>query len=990
SVNGFNSWSSIKSARVWVEGLSGNPGDLMIGSMDIVGTQWEPVGIADSTGVVQDPGDMALRLGSKNNKEDADYRPPYQPDVNDQTQSVEREQSLFMVYENLESGYSALAEKVFFSRQDYTGYRSFQFYLYGVPPSGDEVEDGRVFFLRMGADEFNYYEYSTRIRDRWVQARSESAVDPLISVPFSSFTALKLGDYATDDEATVAGLEGERFTRVGSPSLANISRLTIGVRNESSDYVITGEIWLDDIRLSDVRRDMGRAERVTVEAGLADLANLSVDVRHVDSEFHTLGAEWGSGNDNVSYNVNGTVNMDRFVTGLGLSAPVNVTWRKTISRPRLLPNSDVELDATQSDVKRSESLNRSVAVSLSRKRQSPDYWTHLLFDGLSVRASLSESQSRSTTRTDTVRTVRSRVSYRYSPEKKGIRLFRNTELFLKPTNIRFNADVQLTRKQEEIFTASGTRTLESDRHDKKLNADAGIDFQLLDNLGTSHSVSFKRDLGPIHRVIYDLNTGVEMERNYSNSLTFSPKFGRWFAPQYSFSSSFTDDHNPQLRREGDPFAIRNVRAQNSQDIRASFDIKKLLGPGAPARSESANTSRDRTPNRPQDRDRPHPDGEVDDRSDKDETGRADAVPDRPGSDRDRADDESEPQTTEDSASETDERAPPTSREPGESEEETTGPGFGDLARPFLTLLRNADAIDARYSIRRSSRFNRITWDQVPGWDYRLGLTSGKEADDRSEERTLTLDSGVKLTDDIRVKASYKRNNDGDWIKNVRADSSIVITETRSTSQSTGGSLSWNGVHKIGPLSRMFSSVRARSGVEYKTGNATKQGEKTGSSWAFGLNPIISVDATFKNGLTGSFSWDKGRDRKFRYSSTGPGSVTEVENGSMSVSLNYRFSAPQGLKLPFFGQKLKFQSNLDTSLTLRQSTSISRTALDEAGLAQVDPLSSTRDTSVTLDMTYSFSRNVSGGLRVSYSQDRDEKKDTTYRTIGVHLSAEFKF
>ena len=61
---------------------------------------------------------------------------------------------------------------------------------------------------------------------------------------------------------------------------------------------------------------------------------------------------------------------------------------------------------------------------------------------------------------------------------------------------------------------------------------------------------------------------------------------------------------------------------------------------------------------------------------------------------------------------------------------------------------------------------------------------------------------------------------------------------------------------------------------------------------------------------------------------------------MSLTLNYRFSAPQGLKLPFFGQKLKFQSNLDTSLTFRTSSKVSRTAQDENGLLQVDPTSST--------------------------------------------------
>jgi hypothetical protein len=304
------------------------------------------------------------------------------------------------------------------------------------------------------------------------------------------------------------------------------------------------------------------------------------------------------------------------------------------------------------------------------------------------------------------------------------------------------------------------------------------------------------------------------------------------------------------------------------------------------------------------------------------------------------------------------------------------------------MLRNTDAIDARYSIKTSSRYDRITWQQLPGWSYRLGLSSGEGADDRTEEHMLSLSSGLKLTSQVRLKGSYKRTTGGRWYKNALSDTVILMTETGSLSENSKGSLSWNGIEKLGSLSKVCSSIRARSGVDYKRSQSGPIDEPNARSKAFAMSPVISVDTTFKNGLTGSFSWDKRTTTSYRL--TGAGSVTENDTGSMSVSLNYRFSAPQGLKLPFFGQKLKFQSNLDTSLTFRSSTSVSKTALDDNGLLQVDPSASTRDFSVTTDLTYSFSRSVSGGLKVSFSQKRDEKRDQTRRTIGVHLSAEFKF
>ena len=309
-------------------------------------------------------------------------------------------------------------------------------------------------------------------------------------------------------------------------------------------------------------------------------------------------------------------------------------------------------------------------------------------------------------------------------------------------------------------------------------------------------------------------------------------------------------------------------------------------------------------------------------------------------------------------------------------------------RPLVTLLRNTDAVDARYSIKRNSRYDRITWSQLPDWRYRLGLSSGEGADDRTEEHTMSLSSGLKLTSQVRVKGSYKRTTGGRWYKNALSDTVILMTETGSMSENSKGSLSWNGIEELGPLSVVCSSVRARCGVEYKRSHSGPAEEPNARTKAFAMNPVVSVDTTFKNGLTSSFSWDKRTTTSYKL--TGGGSVIENDSGSMSVSLNYRFSAPHGLKLPFFGQKLKFQSNLDTSLTFRSSSNVSRTAQDDEGLLHVDPSASTRDFSVTTDLTYSFSRSVSGGLKVSFSQKRDEKRDQTRRTVGVHLSAEFKF
>ncbi len=962
SVGGMTDWTVIKSARLWVEGLPLEGDPIMIGGVDVVGSQWEPGAIRDADGTVipeEELGDEAFRVTSKNTKEDLDYTPPFDPGVDDDTNLPKREQSLVLLYENLGAGHSAAARQIFYSDQNYTGYQSLEFYVHG-----DESPDpGTRFFLRLGADSLNYYEYSFEVREGWMQR--EGAGRNRLAIPFTGFTDLKLAEFASADTAVVEGAtEGmlnERFARVGWPSLSRVRRLTLGVENGNEDdptNTITGEIWIDDIRLGDVRKEIGLAERLTIGAEFADLLDVDFDLRHVDGDFHTLKQTRGSGQDNLTYNVKGTLNADKFVSGLGISAPVNVSWKRSETRPKFSAGSDIVLDEEQSLEERTVSVERSAAISLTRKRQSPNFWTHLLLDGLSLRGSVAASDRLSPTKADTSRTLRGRVSYKYSPEKSGIPLFGSTRLFLKPTSIRFNSDVNLIRTRNYDINSEGAQTRRSNTFDKKWNGDANIDFQFLENLRTTHTVGFKRDLGQEYRPWGGINIGIETERQYSNSVSFNPKFGQWLSPQYSFSSTFTDNHGPEVRRAGDPPDVRNLRAQSNHQVRASFDLKKLLG--TPQTSAPSRRSRpDRAPSGRDDEASGNErgrgdDGEVSDGADPDENGGGD---DASGAD-------------------------------AVEEDETGGPGLGALIDPVLGFVRSMDAIEGRYSVKRNSRFDRISYESMPGWSYRLGLSDSEDADDRTLETTYDAGTGVKLTSNIRIKGDYKHSITSRWYKNAVSDSVSLVTQTESMNETTKGTLSWSGLERVGPLSGLFKSMRARSGVEYRRSYSGPVGEPTAKGNSFALNPVVSVDATLTNGLTSSFSWDRKRANTFSLS--GVGSVTEDVTSSMSLTMNYRFSAPQGLKLPFFGQKLKFESNLDTSLTFRTSSKQSRTAQSEELLATVEPTSATREYSIIADATYSFSRSVSGGLQISFAQNRDEKRDQTRRTIGVHLSAEFKF
>ncbi len=355
SIGGVLDWTVIKSARIWVEDLTVGAVPLMIGSLDIKGNTWERQAVRDEDGNPVDeedlPPDLEFIVGAVNTKEDPAYAndPPFPPGIDSDTNLPEREQSLALNYLNLPGEWNVSAKNAFFSEENYTSYETLEFYVHG----DDDVADGTRFFLRHGADSLNFYEYSLELREGWRQNLGSS--QNRLKIAFDSFTDLKLDPYENDITAAAWGdtarVKGELFRRVGWPSLSRISTLSLGVRNDSEDLVgneISGSVWIDELVLTDVRKDIGWAERVTINSKFADLAVIDFDFRHVDQNFHTLKQTRGSGSDNLIYNITGTVNSGKFIGGLGVSAPLNFTWKKTQSRPQFSSGSDIVLDAEES------------------------------------------------------------------------------------------------------------------------------------------------------------------------------------------------------------------------------------------------------------------------------------------------------------------------------------------------------------------------------------------------------------------------------------------------------------------------------------------------------------------------------------------------------------------------------------------------------------------------------------------------------------------
>ena len=69
-----------------------------------------------------------------------------------------------------------------------------------------------------------------------------------------------------------------KFAIKGNPTIGGIKTLMIGVKNPSTNKgdILSGEVWFNELRLSEIDGKGGWSALGSLEANIADVANFSV------------------------------------------------------------------------------------------------------------------------------------------------------------------------------------------------------------------------------------------------------------------------------------------------------------------------------------------------------------------------------------------------------------------------------------------------------------------------------------------------------------------------------------------------------------------------------------------------------------------------------------------------------------------------------------------------------------------------------------------
>jgi cell surface protein SprA len=300
------------------------------------------------------------------------------------------EQSLEVIVDNLSSGYSRAAFKLF--SNDLRQYKQINMFIHG---EGTGLQNYEVSaFIRLGSDYLNNF-YECEIP---LVITPAGSTNPTVIWPAANELALELSVLTNAklarDNARFNGkpwpltmpytvMQGiNKITVVGNPDLGMISTILLGVRNplKTAANATTNDglpksaiVWFDELRMTNFNEQGGWAALGRVNAKLADFGDITVAANHTTAGFGTLDSrmEDRSLNTVTGYDVTANADLGKFFPAKsGVHLPAYVSVNNQVSTPEYDPASgDIPLKlviAAASTAKKQDSIKNAAETYSNR------------------------------------------------------------------------------------------------------------------------------------------------------------------------------------------------------------------------------------------------------------------------------------------------------------------------------------------------------------------------------------------------------------------------------------------------------------------------------------------------------------------------------------------------------------------------------------------------------------------------------------------------
>jgi len=962
------------------------------------GSQWLQLGVfgVDSTSVVPAV-DETYSVSVINNKDSPEYTIPPDADLIDTAGVQAREQALRLTFNGLHPGHEMVTQKTSAQGRptDYTLYRRMNFFTnYRAGPL-DSVE---VFF-RMGTDSLNFYEVARALvgGSEWQETAFElrSLTDlkfpedlgaPVDTLFLGGRDVVKVTRSVPDANNPAFTL---RMTRRGNPSLKQVGRLFVGVRHlrPASDLLalpVSGELWFNNVRVEDVKREVGTAQLYGVQGNFADVFDFSGQLSVRDAEFLGLRQRTGSGSETVSFNTSLKIpDAARLIPTLGFTIPLSYSMARDISRPKFSTASDTENDAARAEEQRLESVRLGYALSVSKK-PSRFFLFKPTLDRTVFSYNESRTQNRSFTTRDTSVSWSQSLNYDLSPKSRAFPFFFKQQVNLLPTNVKFGLRHQNGRRIDYTVpnTVTGVLVPKPPSGARSLDFNASAAVRPIQMLNAHYNFSESRDYrdaAPENEEerfsLAGFDFGIPTGRSEQLSVDLNPRFF-----QYSYSSSYGDRRTLQIDADtGDPRPDLH-QVTNGRTHRFSFDFKlhRRLATlaGAPPAGQ-------RPPQNVPSGNEPLPQGDEDDPN-APPRGDEEPMPDSPI-----------PGTP---VPGTDE-PPPGSQPPGgTAPADTSRAGsknrFPNPVKSLVRFVGSIEPVKVEWNDTRSASYVSSPYGATAPFRYGLSTDSGvigfSEPSPLNNTMGLNLSSAIPLRGALRVTARYGLR-DTDLETRAGRDSLLRVNVDNSRETTFPGlELSVNDLQKL----RIFSSRLQRStltlGFVRTTADRVRRDFDQSGNPPKESNKRQSENLTLTANWTGAWKGTTATTLGFNQTSgedSETGQRTTNKRRSITGTLRFKLSPKGGLKLPWVGA---LKSGVDVLLNGAYNTDEGFLFNDPSDPSRSIPQRHTSAITGGVRGDYTLARNMTGGLELGYTRNRDNKNNQTVSTIRLGFNLTFLF
>jgi hypothetical protein len=637
-------WRAVQFLRVTVAG--NQPSSLTMARMRLVGSRWLKRG---GEGVLEGiAGDLQtfsgrLEVSPVSTVTEGDgYEPP--PGVlerlDDPTSAVAgrgievSERSLRLSYDDLGPGDRAEVYFRFLQRpRNFLSYG--QLRLWAVARQGPwGLDVPSDFFVKIGSDPDNFYLYRTPLEpvpnpsgvrsqdwrpehvirfDEWTSLR-RVAEQQLSEQPRSPGDPPVIVWSADSTHAIVLS------DRARAPNLAAVREISMGIWNRGESPV-SGEVWVNELRLGGGVRTPGAAQYLNVELDGGGLFQARLDYAGDGARFQQLD-EMPTYQSDGDLSIGGTLQAGALTPEeWGWDLPVSLTYRRSDRDPFLLEGTDLRAGDLQG-LRPTGHRETRLAVSFRPDGVTGQGVIDAVFTGLDAQVSHARSQGSSLTTESRSTETTGAVGYVWRPADLSVPLIPGflepvARIFIPGAMMPYLLDLDLRLSPEEVMARTGLRrrSLEIDRFDGILALPGGTPagtasapeawFENRARLGLRPLQGFNLSLDMIsirdlldpdegvrdprvrplveaeRRSLFGRDIGWETRREVVGRVSVQPRLPDWLRADLGVQTRYRDERDPGLvsfdaAADSVPRLLRNAGAERDMRTSVTFDPESFV------------------------------------------------------------------------------------------------------------------------------------------------------------------------------------------------------------------------------------------------------------------------------------------------------------------------------------------------------------------------------------------------------------------------------